>query len=202
MVWIEFWVIFKKISKRRLNWSNDHSSKSLIPLSPNLIVLSSPNPEQQDRSLLPKQLHHFPSGICTYPFFIFVHFIFDLFLFFLNFAISLFAQMKMPRTQAPLLAPSSTPLSWSSLASFRWLGFPSSTLRWKKGDSIRELSSRPMIGRLVKILPKWTCQGWLHPMLSILQRWLYSWIVKYSLTFFLYIRFQDFSDYMLMFDLF
>lgn len=70
-----------------------------------------------------------PFHIC--PFYIWT------FLFFLNFAISLFAKMKMPRTQAPPLVPSSTPLSWSSLASFRWLGFPSSTFRWKKGEKYK-----------------------------------------------------------------
>ena len=154
-----------------------------------------------------KTVHSCPSSYTTSPL-VFVLTLFHIcpfyiWPFFVFLAISLFAKMKMPRTQAPPLAPSSTPLSWSSLASFRWLGFLSPTFRWKKGDSIRELSTRPIIGRRkVKILPRWTCQGWLHPMLFILQRWLYSWIVKYSLTFFLYIRFQDFSDYLLMFDLF
>ena len=73
----------------------------------------------------------------------------------------------------------------------------------KKGESIRELSTRPMIGqRQVKSLPRWTCQGWQHPMLFILQRWLWSWKVKYFPTFSPYIRFRNFSDYLLMFDLF
>ena len=92
-----------------------------------------------------KTVHSCPSSYTTSPL-VFVLTLFHIcpfyiwpFLFFLNFAISLFAKMKMPRTQAPLLAPSSTPLSWSSLASFRWLSLLSPTFRWKKGEKYKRI---------------------------------------------------------------
>ena len=154
---MNFGYFSKKGSKRHLNWSNDHSSKSLLSVSPNLVVLSSPNPEQQDRSLLPKQLHHFPSGICIHPF-SYLPILYLPYFIFSNFALYLFAQMKMPRrhlcshhrphrSAGPLWQ-----VSGDSIFSPQFSG-------GKKGDSIRDLSTRPMIGqRMVNSLPRWTCQ--------------------------------------------
>ena len=176
-------------------------TKVIIPTLAKSYCIIQPEPRATGPFTPAQAASPLPLWYLYLPFFKFVHFIFDLFLFFLLF---LYLQkLKCPacrhlrshhrphRSAGPLWQVSGDS------------AFPPQLSGGKKVDSIRELSTRPMIGRRqVKSLPRWTCQGWQHPMLFILQRWLYSWIVNYSLTFFPYIRFQDFSDYLLMFDLF